>query len=146
MGENQHAFPSYFQDKTLAERVFVRKSLSISRLSHPIFNLSTSCIVFFSWASIFLYSSSNSLANARSFALASSGSFPLRQEKLFYLGTEGFSCAAGLVQLHFCVHQLFLEEQDLGFPCVTIRLIVLRFLLISLSNRGAHLIVSVYLI
>ena len=29
---------------------------------------------------------------------------------------------------------------------VTIRLIVLRFLLISLSYRGAHLIVSVYLI
>ena len=29
---------------------------------------------------------------------------------------------------------------------VTIRLIVLRFLLISLSNRGAHLIISVYLI
>ena len=33
-----------------------------------------------------------------------------------------------------------------GCLLVTIRLIVLRFLLILLSNRGAHLIVSVYLI
>ena len=33
-----------------------------------------------------------------------------------------------------------------GWASVMIRLIVLRFLLISLSNHGAHLIVSVYLI
>ena len=38
------------------------------------------------------------------------------------------------------------DEARQAWPYVTIRLIVLRFLLISLSNRGAHLIVSVYLI
>ena len=50
---------------------------------------------------------------------------------------------------HHAVTKFLYGADDAGrvhYVGVTIRLIVLRFLLISLSNRGAHLIVSVYLI
>ena len=61
----------------------------------------------------------------------------------------GSSCHSPVTYVPISCH-LYLLVPSL-FPAhiyshVTIRLIVLRFLLISLSNRGAHLIVSVYLI